>query len=260
MAGLSPWAAGDYRPTAARLAGVAEDLVAGLGDVAGRRVLDVGAGTGNAALAAARRGAIAVGLDPTRELLDEARARAESEGLACEWVEGAAEALPFPDDSFDAVVSVFGVMFAPDHEAAAAELVRVCRAGGTVSVANWIPDGPLAGFAGAVASVFPPPPAGTPSPAAWGREHHVRDLFAAAGAEARFERGEVVFEARSVEAYVDAEMESNGMLVTAASTLEAGERAALRSRLVAILDEGNEAQDGSFRATSRYLAGRIGPR
>jgi ubiquinone/menaquinone biosynthesis C-methylase UbiE len=135
------WASGDFHTVAAMIVLVAEQLCDTADLHAGWRVLDVATGSGNAAIAAARLGCEAVGIDYVPALLERGRRRAEAEGLSVELLDGDAGALPFPDDSFDAVTSVFGSMFAPDHAQAAAELLRVCRPGGTMALANWTPDG-----------------------------------------------------------------------------------------------------------------------
>jgi SAM-dependent methyltransferase len=170
------WASGDYHAVAALIMVVAERLVDAADLHAGWRVLDVATGSGNAAIAAARLGVRSVGVDYVPSLLERARMRADAEGLVVELAEGDAEALPFPDASFDAVTSVFGSMFAPDHEKVAAELLRVTRPGGTIALASWTPDGFLGDFFRTMAAHVPPP-AGVRSPMLWGTESHLRDLF-----------------------------------------------------------------------------------
>ena len=170
------WASGDFSVVAARIMLVAEHLVDTADLHAGWRVLDVATGSGNAAIAAARLGSKVVGVDYVPTLLERGRRRAAAEGLEVELLEGDAEALPFADSSFDAVISVFGSMFAPDHEQAAAELVRVCRPGGTIALASWAPDGFIGELFRTVSKHMPPPP-GLRSPMLWGTEDHLRELF-----------------------------------------------------------------------------------
>jgi SAM-dependent methyltransferase len=170
------WASGDYHAVAALIMVVAERLVDAADLHAGWRVLDVATGSGNAAIAAARLGVRSVGVDYVPSLLERARMRADAEGLVVELAEGDAEALPFPDASFDAVTSVFGSMFAPDHERVAAELLRVTRPGGKIALASGTPDGFLGDFFRTMAAHVPPP-AGVRSPMLWGTESHLRDLF-----------------------------------------------------------------------------------
>jgi SAM-dependent methyltransferase len=170
------WASGDFSVVAARIVLVAEQLCDTADLHAGWRVLDVAAGSGNAAIAAARHGCTAVGVDYVPALLERGRKRAAAEGLPVELLEGDAESLPFPDASFDAVTSVFGSMFAPDHTQAAAELLRVCRPGGTIALASWTPEGFIGELFRTVATHVPPP-AGVPSPMLWGTEAHLRELF-----------------------------------------------------------------------------------
>jgi SAM-dependent methyltransferase len=170
------WASGDFSVVAARIVFPAEQLVETADVQAGCRVLDVACGSGNAALAAARRGCEVVGLDYVPALLERGRLRAEAEHLAVEFVEGDAESLPFQDASFDAVTSIYGVMFAPDHRRAASELARVCRPGGKIALASWTPDGFIGQLFKLVGRFVPPPPGLTP-PIRWGDEGHLKDIF-----------------------------------------------------------------------------------
>ena len=151
------WASGDFSVVASRIVFQAEHLCETADVQSGWRVLDVATGSGNAAIAAARHGCTAFGVDYVPSLLETGRRRAEAEGLAVELLEGDAEALPFPDHSFDAVMSVFGSMFAPDHARAAAELLRVSRHGGTIALASWTPDGFIGRLFRTVAAHVPPP-------------------------------------------------------------------------------------------------------
>ena len=170
------WASGDFGVVAARIVVVAERLCDTADLHAGWRVLDVATGTGNAAIAAARLGCTAVGIDYVPALLERGRLRAAAEVLPVELLEGDAESLPFPAASFDAVTSVFGTMFAPDHARAAAELLRVCKPGGTIALASWTPDGFIGELFRTVAAHVPPP-AGVRSPMLWGTEGHLRELL-----------------------------------------------------------------------------------
>jgi len=172
------WASGSY-------ATVADEVVWGLGGILveavdakpGQRVLDVAAGTGSSAIPAARRGADVVATDLTPELVEIGRAAAEAEGLVAHWRTADAEALPFPDDGFDTVISAIGVMFAPHHQAAADELVRVCRPGGTIGVLSWTPQGFIGQLFATMKPFAPaPPPGASPAPL-WGSSDHVRGLF-----------------------------------------------------------------------------------
>jgi len=172
------WASGDYPsmvetfllPLGPRLAGAC-----GIGP--GTRVLDVAAGTGNASLPAAWRGGHVTASDLTPELLAAGRLRAEAVGVDIDWVEADAEALPFEDDSFDVVMSAIGAMFAPHHQAAADELVRVCRPGGTIGLLNWTPEGMIGALFRTMKPFAAPPPPGVQPPPLWGSEEHVRELF-----------------------------------------------------------------------------------
>jgi SAM-dependent methyltransferase len=172
------WASGDYPAMVETwLLPLGPRLVGASGIRPGMRVLDVAAGTGNASLPAAARGADVTASDLTPELLDAGRRRAEEAGLELEWVEADAEELPFEDESFDAVISAIGAMFAPHHQAAAAELVRVCRPGGTIGLLSWTPEGVIGGLFRTMAPFVPPPPPGVQPPPLWGSEDHVRALL-----------------------------------------------------------------------------------
>jgi SAM-dependent methyltransferase len=170
------WASGDFAVIGTTLQIVGEALCEAANLDAGSKVLDVACGNGNAALAAARRFCKVVGLDYVPQLLERGRERALANGLPIEFVEGDAEALPFPVASFDAALSTFGVMFAPDQERAARELVRVVRPGGTIALANWTPEG-FIGRLLATVGRYVPPPAGVASPILWGSESRLRQLF-----------------------------------------------------------------------------------
>ncbi len=174
----SMWALGDYHRFALETVwDVGPVLVAACGISRGQRVLDVAAGTGNVAIRAAEAGAEVVASDLTAENFDAGRREARARGVELEWVEADAEALPFADDEFHVVTSCFGAMFAPDHEAVADELIRVCRPGGTIGMANFTPEGLAADFFGVFVPYAPPPPPGALPPVMWGSEDHVRELF-----------------------------------------------------------------------------------
>jgi ubiquinone/menaquinone biosynthesis C-methylase UbiE len=173
------WALGDYHGFARRsLWGFGPELVEACGIGPGQRVLDVAAGSGNVAIRAAQAGAEVVASDLTPENFDAGRREAAAQGVRLEWVEADAEELPFADDAFDVVTSAFGAIFAPDQQAVADELVRVCRPGGTIGMVNFTPEGLAAEFFGLFARYAPPPPAGALPPVLWGSEAHVRELFA----------------------------------------------------------------------------------
>jgi SAM-dependent methyltransferase len=190
------WASGNYPRVAA-------DLIAELGTVvvdaagvrAGRSVLDVAAGCGNAALPAAATGAEVVACDLTPELLADGARRAAERGLSVEWVEADAEALPFPDCRFDVVLSVVGAMFAPHHQQTADEIVRVCRPGGTITLANWTPTGFVGGLFTTMRPYVPPPPPGTLPAPLWGDPAHVQALLGDRVRDLRCERHVVAYPA-----------------------------------------------------------------
>ncbi len=249
------WAAGDYPDIARSIEPVAHEVVEAVGVQAGETLLDVATGSGNAALEAARRGAQVTGLDLTPELLRAAEVRTADEGLEIAFVQGDAEALPFAAGSFDRVTSVFGAMFAPDQTRAAAELLRVCRPGGTVAVAAWAPDGLNGQMFGTLGRHMPPPPEGFRPPILWGVEDVVRALFADADevtCELRPARDSV--RAPSVDAWIDYTERVLGPTVMAKGALEPqGRWAAARADLVALYQRHNEADDGSLLAHPTYL-------
>ena len=172
------WASGDYPSMVETfLLPLGPRLVEACEIGPGMRVLDVAAGTGNASIPAAERGATVTASDLTPELLEAGRHRAEAQGLELEWVEADAENLPFDDQSFDVVMSSIGAMFAPHHQDVADELVRVCRPGGTIGMLNWTPEGMIGALFRTMGPFAPAPPPGAQPPPLWGSEEHLRDLF-----------------------------------------------------------------------------------
>jgi SAM-dependent methyltransferase len=196
------WASGDFHAVAALIQPVADTLCDTVDLQAGWRVLDVACGSGNAAIAAARFGCDVVGIDYVPALLERGRRRAEAEGLPVNLLEGDAEAIPFPDATFDAVVSVFGSMFAPDQAKAAAELTRVCRPGGRIGLAAWTPDGFIGEMLKVVASHVAPP-AGVASPLLWGTKQHVSELLGEEISSIACTEQTFVYRFRSADAFVD---------------------------------------------------------
>jgi SAM-dependent methyltransferase len=172
------WASGDYPSMVETfLLPLGPRLVDAIGIQAGQKVLDVAAGTGNASIPAAERGAQVTASDLTPELFDAGRARASAAGVELDWVEADAEHLPFETESFDVVMSCIGVMFAPRHQDSADELVRVCRPGGTIGLLCWTPEGMIGALFRAMGPFAPPPPPGASPPPLWGSEDHLRELF-----------------------------------------------------------------------------------
>jgi ubiquinone/menaquinone biosynthesis C-methylase UbiE len=191
------WASGDYPAVAAELIPtLGPELVAACGIRSGQRVLDVGAGTGNAAIEAAAIGATVTASDLTPELFEVGRRIAAERRVELDWVEGDAEALPFPDDSFDVVMSCVGAMFAPRHQAVADELVRVCRPGGVIGMINWTPEGFIGNLFATMRPYAAPLPSGATPPPRWGDEQHVSALFGEAVTGLRFQRRTMVMDHR----------------------------------------------------------------
>ena len=239
------WAAGDFPAIAKRqLWEVGERLVRRVGIGSREDVLDVACGTGNAAIRAAQAGGRVVGVDLTPELFVAGRREAATAGVTLEWVEGDAEALPFEDQGFDVVLSTFGVMFAPRHRIAAAELVRVLRPGGRLGLCTWTPEGIQGDFFRALGGFMPPPPEFAEPPLTWGVEGHVRELFADTGVQLEFERETVLgqpFES-GYEAF-DFAANAFGPLIALRATLEqTGEWAGLRDRMAALYDPDRGAE------------------
>jgi ubiquinone/menaquinone biosynthesis C-methylase UbiE len=227
------WSSGDFAVVASRIVLVAEQLCDTADLHAGWHLLDVATGSGNAAIAAARLGCTAVGVDYVPSLLERGRARIEAEGLPVELAEGDAEALPFPDTSFDAVTSVFGTMFAPNHVQAAAELLRVCKPGGTIALASWTPEG-FIGELFRTVGAHVPPPAGVQSPMLWGTEGHLRDLFGDGIASLEVKERVFTFRFTSAEEFVDFFRTWYGPTLKAFAALEEPAREWLERDLVAL--------------------------
>ena len=196
------WAAGDFSVVAARIVFSAEQLLESADPKAGDRSLDVATGSGNAAIAAARRGCVATGLDYVPALLARGRLRAQAEHLEVTFIEGDAERLPFPDASFDLVTSIYGVMFAPNHRLAASELLRVCRPGGKIALASWTPEGSVGEMFRTVSRYLPPPPGLTP-PSKWGDEAYLRELFGSGIRTIHSQVRQAIFRYISTDAYVE---------------------------------------------------------
>ena len=225
------WASGDFHQVAALIQSVADGVVEALDIQAGWRVLDVATGSGNAALAAARRGCEAVGVDYVPALLERGRVRAAAERLDVRFVEGDAEDLPFADASFDAVLSIYGVMFAPDHRRAADELARVCRPGGRIALASWTPDGFIGETFGVFSRYLPPAP-GLRPPVCWGDGPYLDALFERVAASVTHYRRTAVFRFRSAEENVDFFRTYYGPTLRAFESLDPDSRESLRTDLL----------------------------
>ena len=244
------WAAGDYAIIGTTLQIVGEDLCEAADLRAGERVLDVAAGNGNASLAAARRWADVTATDYVGSLLDRARERAAAERLPIRIREADAEALPFADERFDVVLSTFGVMFTPDQEKAASEMTRVCRTGGRIGLANWTPDG----FIGQLFKIigrYIPPPAGVKSPALWGTQARLRELFA--GHDVSATPKTFIFRYRSPEHWLEIFRTYYGPTHRAFAALDADQEQALRSDILDLLARFNRGGNDTLIVPSDYL-------
>jgi len=253
----SAWMAGDFGEIAKYSSREGEDFVSRLGLVRGLRVLDVACGTGNTAIPAARTGADVIGLDIAPNLLEQARHRATAEKLPAKFQEGDVEELPFGNGEFDAVITMFGAMFAPRPERTAAELLRVCKTGGLIAMANWTPEGFVGKIFRATARLAPPPP-GIPAPVLWGDEKVVRERFSAGAAKItaspRKIKLQFPFPPKDVVAFFRRYF---GPTQTAFSRLDETGQAQLATDLEGLWKQHNQAKDGSTNVEGEYLEVRI---
>lgn len=247
------WSEGDFAMVAGQIQMVAEELVEALEIVADERVLDVACGSGNGALVAARRAwGNTVGADFVPALLERGRERAAAERLDVEFVEADAVDLPFGDGEFDVVLSIFGAMFAPEHEKAAAELLRACKPGGRIGMANWVPDGGVGKMFMTVAKHAPPPP-GVSSPLLWGTEEHLRELFDDGISDLTLERHKSRQTFRSTEHFVEFFRTYFGPTKVAFERVGPEGEGALEADLLAYLDEYNTGSGGKLVLEPEYL-------
>jgi SAM-dependent methyltransferase len=246
------WASGDYSIIGTTLQIVGESLAEACDLRYDERVLDVAAGNGNATLAAARRGCQVVSTDYVSDLLDRGAERADAERLDVEFKVADAEALPFADASFDAVISTFGVMFSPDHAQAASELARVCRPGGRIGLANWTPEGFIGQLFKTLGRQLPPPP-GVQPPALWGSEAHLRTLFGDKAAKIDITRRMFNFRYRSAAHFIEVFRTWYGPVHKAFAALPPDKATALERDLTDLLNSMNRAGAGSLVVPSEYV-------
>lgn len=246
------WASGDYAVIGTTLQIVGEQLAEACDLRFDERVLDVAAGNGNATLAAARRGCRVTSTDYVASLLERGAERARAERFEVSFQTADVEALPFGDGSFDAVISTFGVMFAPDHAKSAAEMARVCRPGGRIALANWTPEG----FIGQLFKTLGrqlPPPAGVQSPSLWGVENHLEFLFGDKASNIAAARKHFNFRYRSAAHFIEVFRTWYGPVHKAFAALPAQKAEVLRIELTDLLDSMNKAAPGSLVVPSEYL-------
>ena len=246
------WSAGDYAVVGTTLQIVGETLCEAMDLRAGQRVLDVAAGNGNVALAAARRWCEVTATDYVPALLEQARERAAGERLPMTFREADAEALPFADASFDAVVSTFGVMFVADHDRAAAELIRVCRPGGKIGMANWTPEGFIGQLFKTIGKHVPPAP-GARSPALWGTRPRLAEMFEAQSRSITAADRDFVFRYRSVAHWLEVFRTQYGPTLKAFAALQPPAQAALEGDLRELIARFNRSTDGDLVIPSTYL-------
>ena len=245
------WASGDYAVVGTTLQIVGETLCEAMDLSSGSKVLDVAAGNGNATLAAARRWCDVTSTDYVPSLLERGRLRAEAEGHTVHFQEADAENLPFADSTFDAVMSTFGVMFTPNQEKAASEMLRVCKPGGKIGLANWTP----AGFVGQIFKCIGkqmPPPAGVKPPALWGTEARLNELFGA-GVTIQSTPRDFMFRYRSANHFMDVFRAYYGPIHKAFLALEPAKQEALHADLMALMAQLNRSTDGTLAVPSQYL-------
>jgi SAM-dependent methyltransferase len=253
------WGIGHYESTAAQLLPVARKVVDWARPAPGEKVIDVGCGTGNGALLAAERGAHVTGVDPAERLLEVARAEAAARGLDATFVTGDAASIPLEDGSADLVLSVFGVIFAPDVEAAAAELTRVTADGGRIVVSAWIPEGAISESARearqTLSAALGTPPGPPPFP--WHEHDALQGLFGPHGFKVSLREDTQSFGGPSLSDYIHGELQNHPLWVAGRAVLEPlGEVEPLLERTKAIFEKANEVDDG-FRVTSRYVVATI---
>jgi SAM-dependent methyltransferase len=246
------WSSGDYAVIGTTLQIVGESLAEACDLCWDERVLDVAAGNGNASLAAARRGCKVTSTDYVGTLLDRGAERALAERLAIDFQTADAEALPFADASFDVVLSTFGVMFTPDQTKAAAEMVRVCRPGGRIGMANWTPEGFIGQVFKTLGRHLPPPP-GVQPPSRWGVVSHLESLFGASAVSIRATPLMFNFRYRSAAHFIDVFRTWYGPVHKAFAALPAEGAAALEKDLTELLNRMNRADNGSLIVPSEYL-------
>jgi ubiquinone/menaquinone biosynthesis C-methylase UbiE len=246
------WSSGDYAVVGTTLQIVGEQLCEALDLRSGQKVLDVAAGNGNVSLAAAHRWCDVISTDYVPSLLERGRARASAEGLTVEFKEADAEALPFADGTFDAVVSTFGVMFTPNQNQAAAELLRACKSGGKIGLANWTPEG----FIGQVFKTlgkYMPPPAGVKSPALWGTRERLVEMFGSAAISIETAPRNFNFRYRSTEHFLEVFRTYYGPMLKAFAALDETKQSGLKDDLHALVARMNKARDGTMVVPSEYL-------
>ena len=246
------WSSGDYAIIGTTLQIVGEQLAEAMDLRAGQTVLDVAAGNGNVSLAAARRWCEVTSTDYVESLLARGRRRAEAEGLKIKFQIADAEDLPFPDASFDAVVSTFGGMFSPDQDRTAEELVRVCKPGGRVGLANWTPEGFIGQMFKTIGKYLPPP-TGVKSPAIWGTRSWVETTFRAAASTIAAEPRLFVFRYRSAQHFLEIFRTYYGPMLKAFEAIEGGSRKALARDIIDLVGRFNTSGDQTMVVPSEYL-------
>jgi SAM-dependent methyltransferase len=246
------WSSGDYAVVGSTLQIIGEDLCEAMDLRSGHKVLDVAAGNGNVTLAAARRWCDVTSTDYVPALLAKGRERAQAEGWRIDFKEADAEALPFANESFDAIVSTLGVMFTANHDKAAAEMLRVCKSGGKIGMANWTPEGFIGQLFKTIGKHMPPP-AGAKSPALWGTQAHLAQMFEAGASSIHIASKNFTMRYRSAQHWIEVFRTFYGPVHKTFGALPPAGQAALASDLLALIERFNRAKDGTMVVPSEYL-------
>lgn len=246
------WSTGNYSVIGATLPIISEELCEAIDLRSGERVLDVASGNGNTAIAAARRFCKVTGIDYVPALLEDGRKRAVAESLPVTFQEGDTENIPFADAAFDVVLSTFGVMFTPHQEKAASELLRVCRSGGRIGLANWTPNG-FIGDLFRVIGKYAPPPAGLKPASLWGTEERLRELFGDEITSLRTTKRDYVFRYRSAAHWLEVFAAYYGPIVTTFYALDEAKQEQFSREVIGLLESRKRAGDGTLIVSSEYL-------
>ena len=246
------WGAAGYQPIALQIMDTSEDLIRTVDPLPKERVLDLACGTGNGALVAARRNCEVVGTDYSPSLIEHACKRADAEGLAVDFQIGDVQELPFPEENFDVVISLFGVMFAPDQEKAASEMLRVCKPGGKIGLVSWPPNGYASELLDAHARYMPPPSELNP-PMRWGTEDGLRELLGSDVSSIENKVYRTTFYARSVDHLVEEYRTSFGPTAVTFSNLEPQNQVTLYNDMAEVIRKYNHANDGTAIVEAEYL-------
>ena len=247
------WSLGDYQPIALQTMDMNEELIRAINPHPTQRILDVACGSGNGALVAARRDCEVFGIDFVPDWIERARKRAEAEGVVADFKVGDAQDIPYPDNSFDVVVSVLGVMFVPDQEKAASELLRVCKPGGKIGLWSHTPDGVVGKMFGVLAPYSPPPPNGLKSPMRWGTEDGIHELLGGGTRSIENTPKTMYIYARSVDYQVEMFKKYYGPTSNLFNTLPPDKHEEVHNTMIDLLQSYNRATNGTMILEIDYI-------